>query len=325
MTLELNQSVNKVCKKNLVNFLFGPYMALIVLLIVCAVSSEHFRDVDYLLKITRQIAYSGIIALGMTYVIAGGGIDLSVGSLLAFSGVLSITAANYFGNETTGFLAGMGTAVIVGLLGGALNGLLVTLGRIPPFIATLGTLSIFRSLALYMTNAGTIGTRNSLYGDFGGSMVCGVPTPTIFLVLLTLLLSIVMTRTRFGRHVWAVGANERVARFAGIGTNGVKFLTYLIIGLMAGISAFLLAGRLSNISSSNAGLSYELDAIAAVIIGGTSLAGGRGYLWGTLAGILILGIVSSVLDIWGISANLQGAVKGLVIIIAVLIQRKEKS
>ena len=196
----------------------GPYAALVVLLLLCCLSNEHFRNVQNLINITRQVSYSGIIALGMTFVIAGAGIDLSVGSLLALAGAFSIMSMNAFpGSETAAVAVAAVVAVVTGV---------------------------------------------------------------------------------------------------------VKYATYLIAGLTAGISALLFGSRLNAVSSTSAGLSYELDAIAAVIIGGSSMNGGKASVWGTLAGVLILGIVSNVLDMWGISVTLQGTVKGLVIIIAVMIQRK---
>lgn len=301
----------------------GPWAALVVLLLICCISNEHFRSVQNLVNITRQVSYSGIIALGMTFVIAGGGIDLSVGSLLAFSGVISIMGMNAFpGSEALAVAVGAIIAVALGTAGGAANGALVALGRVPPFIATLGTLVIFRSLALYFGNSGLVSSENNAYRDFGGAVIAGIPLPVWVLLILTILFSAVLKNTRLGRHICAVGSNERVARYAAIRTGLVKFYTYLIAGTTAGISALLFGGRLNSVSSTSAGLSYELDAIAAVIIGGSSMNGGKASVWGTLAGILILGIVSNVLDMWGISVTLQGTVKGLVIIIAVMMQRK---
>lgn len=300
----------------------GPYIALIVLLVVCCISSESFRQWRNLVNICRQVSYSGIIALGMTLVIIGGGIDLAVGSLLALSGVAAVMVMNQFVDPATGLALGMLAAVGVGLAGGALNGSLVTIGRIPPFIATLGTLSIFRSVALYAADAGLVSSRNEYFRKLGSAVFLGVPLPVWVLGGMALLFALLLERTRYGRHLCAVGANENVARYSAIRVGRVKFMTYLLAGVTVCVSAVLLGGRLSSISSTNAGLSYELDAIAAVIIGGTSMAGGRGSIRGTLAGILILGIVSNVLDMWGVSVNLQGAVKGAVIIAAVLIQRK---
>ena len=301
----------------------GPWLALIVLLAVCSISSPSFRQWQNLLNITRQVSYSGIIALGMTLVIIGGGIDLSVGSLLALAGCAGVMTMNAVPDPVCGFAAGIAVALAVGAAGGALNGALVTLGKIPPFIATLGTFSIFRSLALYFADAGLVSSGNAYFRAMGRAALLGIPLPAWILLVLTILLSVGLNRTPSGRHLCATGANETVAQYAAIRTRLVRFVTYGIVGITVGISALLLGGRLSSISSTNAGLSYELDAIAAVIIGGTAMAGGRGTLWGTLAGVMILGIVSNVLDMWGISVNLQGTVKGAVIIAAVLIQRKK--
>lgn len=303
--------------------LIGPYLALAVLLIACCISDEHFRSAQNLLNITRQVSYSGFIALGMTFVIAAGGIDLSVGSILAMTGVLSILGMNLLPPEmeALGVIAALGICIAAGTVSGAVNGLLVSLGKIPPFIATLGTLSIFRSLALYFADAGMVASRNSIYRSIGSMEICGIPLPTIVLIGLTIFFAILLRNTRFGRHVCAVGSNEKVAFYSAIPTGRVKFYTYMLIGLTAGISAFLFGSRLNSISSTSAGASYELDAIAAVIIGGSSMSGGKASIVGTFAGILILGIVSNVLSMWGISINLQGLVKGLVILVAVLIQR----
>lgn len=303
--------------------LIGPYLALAVLLIVCCISDEHFRSAQNLMNITRQVSYSGFIALGMTFVIAAGGIDLSVGSILAMTGVLSILGMNLLPPELEilGVFAAFGISVAAGTAAGAVNGLLVSLGKIPPFIATLGTLSIFRSLALYFADAGMVASRNSIYRQIGSLEVCGIPLPTLVLIGLTVFFGILLRNTRFGRHVCAVGSNEKVAFYSAIPTGRVKFYTYMLIGFAAGISAFLFGSRLNSISSTSAGASYELDAIAAVIIGGSSMSGGKASIAGTFAGILILGIVSNVLSMWGISINLQGLVKGLVILVAVLIQR----
>ena len=301
---------------------WGSCLALVVLLVVCCISSPSFRNVQNLLNITRQVSYSGIIALGMTFVIIGGGIDLSVGSLLALAGCLSLMAMNLCPDPMVGLAVCISCAILLGCAGGAVNGLLVTFGKIPPFIATLGMFSIFRSLALYAADAGLVTTANVPFQNLGRAAILGIPLPALVLLVLTAVFSLILTRTAYGRHLCAVGANEKVARYAAISTGKVRFISYLIAGLTSGISAILLGGRLNSVSSTNAGMSYELDAIAAVIIGGTAMSGGRGNMWGTLVGVLILGIVGNVLDMWGVSVNLQGTVKGAVIIAAVLIQRK---
>lgn len=301
------------------------WVALLLLLALCASTSPAFRNPQNLLNISRQISYSGIIALGMTFVIISGGIDLSVGSLLALSGTLAIMAMNSCQDPVRGVALGLLAALVSGACGGALNGLLVTGGGITPFIATLGTMSIFRSLALFLAKAGETRSEHELFSRIGGAELLTVPLPTLIFLLLVLAGFVLLQATAFGRHVCAVGANERVARFAAIRIGRVKFATYIMCGLLTGISAFLLGGRLNSIMSGTAGNAYELDGIAAAIIGGTAMSGGRGSIPGTLAGALILGIVSNALDMWGISAYLQGAVKGLVIIVAVLLQRQRQS
>ena len=299
---------------------YAPYFALAILLVICCISSPGFRRPQNLLNITRQVSYSGIIALGMTFIIIGGGIDLSVGSLLAFSGTIGIIAMNHVESPMGGMLLAVAATLLAGLLGGALNGTLINVGKLPPFIATLGTMSIFRSLTLQMTNAGTLSTANEIYGKVGGAVFLKVPLPTIVLFALTALGSLILLRTRFGRHVCAIGSNERVAKYAAINTSLVSFCTYALTGLLTGLSGLLLGGRLCSLSSTTAGMGYELDAIAASIIGGTSMSGGKGSLAGTLMGVLILGIISNILVMWNVSANLQDTVKGVVIIAAVLIQ-----
>ncbi len=268
----------------------GPYLALIVLFVICALTNDVFAKPANLLNILRQVSYSGIIALGMTFVIVGGGIDLSVGSLFALCGVFSILSMNHItpwimesgcsflpDGEVAGFLIALLVSLLTGFLGAVLNGVIIVFGKLPPFIATLGTYSIFRSLSLYFAKSGTLSTDNDLIRRFGSSEFFGIlPTPAFVMLILTVILGVLMDKTSFGRHVCAVGSNERVAKFAGIHNGLIKFITYGLIGLCVGISAFLFVGRLSSVSSSNAGLLYELDAIAAVIIGGAAMSGGRG-------------------------------------------------
>ena len=206
---------------------YAPYFALAILLVICCISSPGFRKPQNLLNITRQVSYSGIIALGMTFIIIGGGIDLSVGSLLAFSGTIGIIAMNHVESPMAGMLLAVAATLFAGLLGGSLNGALINVGKLPPFIATLGTMSIFRSLTLRMTNAGTLSTANEIYGKVGGAVFLKVPLPTIVLFVLTALGSIILLRTRFGRHVCAVGSNVRVAQYAAINTSLVSFCSVM--------------------------------------------------------------------------------------------------
>ena len=305
----------------------GAWLALALLLAVCALTSAPFRNPQNLLNIVRQSSYGGIVALGMTFVIVSGGIDLSVGSLFALSGVCALLAGAALPASwppALSFAVACAAGLAAGLAGGTLNGALVAAGGLPPFIATLGTYSIFRSLSLYLADSGTLPATNPLFGRIGGGAPLGIPAPVLALLALAALLDVALALTPFGRHALATGASERVARFSGIRVGRVRFLGYLLTGGLCALSALLFAGRLESISSSNAGLLYELDAIAAVIIGGAAMSGGRGTLRGTLAGVLVLGVVTNILDLWGVNVSLQGCVKGAVIVISVLVQRNAR-
>lgn len=313
---------------------FGALIAFVVVFAAAAITSlcldeGVFLRSGNLLNILRQVSYTGIIGIGMTFVLLAGGIDLSVGSLTALSGGLAILAMNALDQrfpylaERPWMLVALGilAGVAAGAAGGAINGALVSVGRVVPFIATLGTMSIFRSLALFFSGAGEFKSNVDAFADFGMGYWLGLPTPVWAFLLLAALASLLLHGTRFGRHVLAVGANERVATFAAISVPRIRFATYVLSGISVGVAASLLSARMNSISSTTGGLNYELDAIAAVIIGGTSMSGGRGTVWGTVLGAIILGIVNNMLNLVGVSPYLQNAAKGLVIICAVLVQR----
>jgi ribose transport system permease protein len=305
----------------------GSLLALGALALASALMSPHFLQPQNILNILRQVSYTGIIALGMTYVIIGGGIDLSVGSLAAFAGALGVLAMNALGNagkpDTLGVAAAALVALAVGGAGGLLNGFMVTKGRIAPFIVTLGTMAIFRSLSLYMGDAGEFTSVNQMYSNIGSASVLFVPVPVWVFAALAAGFSVLLNRTRYGRYVRAVGSNQRVALYSAIDVDSVRLRTYLITGLVVGVSALLISMRFNAVGSSTLGINYELDAIAAVIIGGTAMAGGSGTIWGTVIGAVILGVINNMLNLVGVSPYLQGTVKGLVIICAVLIQRRK--
>ncbi len=302
-----------------------PFLALAALLVVCMISNEHFRSPQNLVNITRQVSYTGIVALGMTFVIIAGGIDLSIGSLLALAGVSGIMLMGKIADPAAAVLAAFAVTLGIGVLGGVVNGAIITLGKVPSFIATLGTLSIYRSLSLYMADAGTVSSSNDMFRSLGSAAFLGLPLPAWIFFGLAVVFGVILRQTSLGRHICATGANPKAAEYAAIRTNVVRFITYAIAGFTAGASAFLFSTRLNSISSTDAGLSYELDAIAAAIIGGTAMNGGRGSIAGTVAGVFILGIISNALDMWGAPVNLQGLVKGSIIIVAVLIQRQRNS
>lgn len=301
---------------------YAPLIALLVLLAFSAIASEHFLIPRNLTNVLRQVSYTGIIALGMTFVIIAGGIDLSVGSMVALVGVICVMLLNWFGDGWYAVIFAIGAAVLMGAALGALNGLIITRGKVASFIATLATMSILRSLTLYISDAGEVVSENSFFPEIGGGYWLGIPIPVWVFAILALICHVLLKHTAYGRHVCAVGSNATVASYSAIKVRWVYFTTFVIAGAMVGISAVLLSSRLNSVSPGDAGLFYELDAIAAVVIGGTALSGGKGTIWGTVIGVIILGIINNMLNLLGVSAYLQGTVKGLVILIAVLAQFK---
>lgn len=303
---------------------YAPLIALIVLFVISAVSSPYFLQTRNILNILRQISYTGYIALGMTFVIIAGGIDLSVGSMVALVGGIGILTLNAAGGGVGAIILALLVILLLGAGFGGLNGLVITKGKIAPFIATLGFMSIYRSLTLYISSAGEYRSQSMMYPDIGSGSFLGIPIPVWIFFLMAFLYHILLNNTKFGRYVCAVGSNDRVAKYSAIKVQWIKFLTYLITGFSVGVSAIMLSSRLNSVSSSNTGLGYELDAIAAVIIGGTAMSGGSGSIIGTVIGAMILGIINNMLNMLGVSPYLQGTVKGIVIISAVLMQYKKE-
>ena len=301
---------------------YGPLIALIILVIVSSFASPYFLRWRNLTNVLRQISYTGIIALGMTFVIIAGGIDLSVGSMTAFVGGIVIILVNYFGGGILAILVATGVAILMGAAAGAFNGLIITKGKVAPFIVTLGTWGMFRSLTLYISGAGEFRSNSVLFPELGMGYILRIPIPVWVLLGLAVFYGILLNRTKFGRYACAIGSNERVAEYSAINVQKIKFITYIITGINVAITSVLLSSRLNSINPTTAGSGFELDAIAAVIIGGTALSGGTGSILGTLIGAIILGIVNNMLNLLGVSPYLQGTVRGLVIIGAVLIQRK---
>ena len=292
-----------------------PFIGLILLVVVISVLNTAFLDLSNLLNLLRQVSINGLIAFGMTFVILTGGIDLSVGSILALSSAF------------TAILITSGldpiVALIVGVLGGFLlgvfNGVLVTFGSMAPFIATLATMTIFRGLTLVITDGNPITDLGDsyLFQLFGKGYFFGIPVPAV-----TMIIVFIVQKTTFGRHTYAIGGNEVASKISGIKVNKVKILIYGISGLMSALAGAILTSRL-NSAQPTAGTSYELDAIAAVVLGGTSLTGGKGRIVGTLIGVLIIGVLNNGLNLLGVSSFYQQVVKGIVILIAVLIDRKK--
>jgi len=307
---------------------YTSFIALLALILISSFSSPYFLKFQNLINILRQVSYVGIIAIGMTFVIIGGGIDLSVGSMIAFIGTVLILLMNYLGtiieNEIIVIIIVMATGITLGALLGAFNGFIIYRGGIAPFIVTLGSMAIFRSLSLYIGNAGEIISSNIIYGELGMKSFILIPLPVWVMFILAAIFSLILRNTRYGRYICAVGSNQNVAMFSGIKVNFVKFISYTLSGFLVAVSSILLASRLNSVSTSNMGMGFELDAIAAVIVGGTPMSGGRGTVWGTVCGAVILGIINNMLNMIGVSPYLQGTVKGIIIIGVVYIQRQKQ-
>ena len=293
---------------------YGTVLGLVFLSAVLWALTPHFLTVSNLLNIAQQTSINAIIAAGMTFVIISGGIDLSVGSIVAMAGV-ALGSLLQAGQPAGVAAAG---AVIAGVGCGLLNGLLVSLGRLPPFIATLGMMSVARGAALVLTEGRPISGFSDGFRWVATGSVGIVPAPVLITVLVYVAAHIVITRTTFGRYVYAIGGNEEATRLSGVSVRFHKTAIYAVSGLMSAVAAIVLTARL-NSAQPIAGMMYELDAIAATVIGGTSLMGGEGSLFGTLVGALIMGVLRNGLNLLGVSSFLQQIVIGGVIVGAVLV------
>jgi len=311
---------------------WGPLVALILLVLLGAFLNPNFLSYGNVTNVLARSAFIGIIAVGMTFVITAGGLDLSVGSMAAFIAGVMIIVMNWLVPELGAgwpvVLAGMGAALLVGLAAGALNGLLVTRAGIEAFIVTLGTMGIFRSLVTWLANGGTLsldfGVREVYRPVYYGG-VFGVAWPIVVFAVIAIVGEIVMRRTAFGRHCAAIGSNDQVARYSAIHVDTVRLLTYILLGILVGIATIMYVPRLGS-ASSTTGLLWELEAIAAVIIGGTVLKGGFGRVWGTAVGVLILSLIDNILNLTDlVSPYLNGAIQGVIIILAVVLQRGRKA
>jgi ribose transport system permease protein len=299
----------------------GPFIALVLVSVGLAVLSPDFLTVANLLNVMRQVSINALIAFGMTLVILLGGIDLSVGSILALSSVGIATLIQSGVNPMLATLLG----VIGGGVMGLLNGLVVSKGKVAPFIATLASMTILRGLALVVSGGSPItGFNSDLFSMLGGGYVAGlIPIPVVWMLIMFGLFAFLLKKTVFGRHVYATGGNEEAARLSGVKVDQIKLWVYTVSGAMSAMAGVVLTSRL-NSAQPTAGSGYELDAIAAVVLGGTSLTGGRGWIFGTLMGALLIGVLNNGLNLLGVSSFYQQVIKGVVILLAVLIDRSGK-
>lgn len=292
----------------------GTLFGLIGLCALLTILTPHFLTVSNLLNVTEQTTINALIAVGMTFVILSGGIDLSVGSIVALAGVV-LGSALQSGVPLSGAIL---LSLLTGGACGLVNGLLITRGSLPPFIATLGMMSIARGAALLFTDGRPISGFDAGFREIATGRPLMIPSPVLLMIVVYLAAHFVLTRTTFGRYVYAIGGNEEATRLSGVRVNLHKSMVYVLSGVTSAIAAVTLTARL-NSAQPIAGIMYELDAIAATVIGGTSLMGGSGTLVGTLIGALIMGVLRNGLNLLGISSFLQQVVIGGVIITAVLV------
>lgn len=299
---------------------FGPLLALVLLFIVITVLNPSFMEPNNILNLLRQTSINALIAFGMTFIILTGGIDLSVGSILALSSALMAGMMVSGLDPILAILVG----ILLGAMMGVINGILVSKGKMAPFIVTLATMTIFRGLTLVYTDGKPItGIGDSvMFQMLGRGYFLGVPVPAVVMIIAFMILWFLLHKTSFGRKTYAIGGNERASRISGIKVDRVKVAIYGLAGTMAAIAGAILTSRL-NSAQPTAGQSYEMDAIAAVVLGGTSLSGGKGRLFGTLVGVLIIGTLNNGMNLLGVSSFYQQVVKGAVILIAVLLDRKK--
>ncbi|HEV2269743.1 MAG TPA: ABC transporter permease [Steroidobacteraceae bacterium] len=299
----------------------GIVLALVLIALALGLSNGNFFTAYNLSNVLRQVSINGILAVGMTFVIVTGGIDLSVGSLLAFTGMVAASAVS--GASALNPLAGAALAIAAGAALGACNGGLIAYLRLPAFVVTLGMLSAARGLTLIWNDGMPISNLPEAFKFLGQGQWLGVPAAAVIFITVTALAWIALRYTVYGRWIYAVGGNIRSARLSGIGTTGIVFSVYVLMGALSGMAGTILTAR-TTAALPQAGVGYELDAIAAVVIGGTSLAGGVGSVLFTLVGVLIIGVINNGLDLLGVSSYYQQVIKGVIIVGAVLIDRARR-
>ena len=308
-------------KKKLINQI-NIYRSVLILLVICVfatILSPSFLSVTNLFNVFKQITVAGIVGCGMTFVILTGGIDLSVGSILGLSGVLASGVLASTGNTAVA----VAVSLTVGIACGAVNGFFVSVCGIPPFISTLGMMTLLRGVILVYTKGSPIPIKSDAYKFFGKGSIAGIPVPVIILIIVFLLAHYILTQTSYGRSVYAVGGNREAARLSGIRVKTSEFLVYTLNGLMWGMAGLILTARLGS-AQSTSGTGIEMDAIAAVILGGTSLSGGVGFVLPTVVGAMIMGIIDNILTLMNVNPHATNIVKGAVILIAVLVDKKVK-
>ena len=313
---ELNKGKNL---KSLISEYF-IFVIFIIIVIGLTILKPSFITPSNLVNILKQASINGILAFGMMFVIISGGFDMSVGSTVAFSGIL----AAMLGQGNNPLILALIAALLAGLGVGLINGVGVAVGELPPFIMTLGTMTAVRGLALLASNGKPVIGMSEPYKAIAAGSIAGIPMLAIFLIIVIIICSFVLAKTVYGRRVYACGGNLQAAKVAGINTTAIRISTFAIAGFLAGLCGFLMTSRVT-IGQPTAAESYEMDAITACVVGGVSMTGGVGKPWGVVVGTLLITVIANGLDILGVSSHWQKIVKGLIIVLAVLIDVKGKS
>ncbi|WP_448699541.1 ABC transporter permease [Mucilaginibacter sp. AW1-3] len=318
-------SLNPTYKAYLIKF--QPLIALFILCLLLSILSNKFMTVDNGWNVMRQISVNICISVGMTLVVLTGGIDLSVGSVLAFCGAITagllkngipIQSGNLFiGFTLLGAIVG---GMLIGTLMGTFNGYTITKFKVPPFVATLAMLTIGRGLTMLYTNGFPISSLGSSFATIGTGWFLGIPVPVWISGIIVIIAVVITNKTTLGRYIYAIGGNANAARLSGINIKKITIIVYSIAGALAAVGGIIVTSRLDS-AQPNAGISYELDSIAAVVIGGTSLSGGKGTIMGTVLGAIIIGVLNNGLVLLNVSPFWQQVVKGAVILLAVIIDR----
>jgi ribose transport system permease protein len=307
---------------------YSVVVVFFVIIGICGLAAPRFLTPGNLLSILRNTSIVGSIALGMTFVIIAGGIDLSSGPVFATAGAVLIflqRMKNPDGSPVLPLFVAILACCAVAMTFGFLNGMVITKAKLPPFIVTLAVGIIARSVTMYICRGATImGNNIPQFTQIGNGSIFNIPIPFIVVIVMAVVFHILLTRTKYGTYVFAVGGNENAAHYSGIKVDRIRIITYMIVGLCTGIASTMEMSRMVAVAAATSGSQYEFEAITAVIVGGTALSGGRGRLIGTIVGFIILGIVNNMMIMLNISPYLSGAVKGAVILFAVLLQRRER-
>jgi len=294
---------------------YGIFIVFLAICIILSLISPQFLTISNWTIIITQVSINALLAFGVTFVIITGGIDLSLGSIVAVSGV---TAAMLAHPNTYPLIVPILAALFSGLLIGAFNGFMITKSKIAPFIVTLGTMTIGRGLALILSDGRPVSNLSDSFVFIGSGKLLGLPILILILVIMFIICSVILNKTTLGRYIYALGGNEQAARASGIMVTRVKMMVYSISGVLAGLAGILLTSRITT-GQPNAGAGFELDAIAAVVIGGTSTSGGKGSIGGTMIGVLLIGVINNSLDLLNVSSYYQQVVMGLIIVGAVVL------